>query len=480
MDQINPISYPLPQNLARLSEESPVLVAFSGGEDSSVLLHLLANDAKRIGFPLYAAHFNHKIRHLDAERDAEFCKNEAQRLGIPFFLGEADVPALAKEHGTGLEEEGRICRYEFFERVMEENGIRILVTAHHADDQAETVLLHLLRGSGVEGLRGIQPCRPFGKHGYIVRPLLQVEKARISLYALENHVPHVVDATNGDESYARNYLRSQVIPLLYRIQPSLASTVGRLAQNVGQANDFIEKEASDFLKDKLPTSLPLTELQKLHPAPRARAISVAFETVSGGSHLEKVHIDSLLSLCEGAQPHSSISLPRGFCGAIENGSLVLVRGNDLPCRTVNYEIPITEGVFYPNEKIKIDIKQVKKIQDSHIGHSALTLCISDESARGAVLRPRRAGDTIRVRKMTKSVKKIMNEKKLPLELRNALPMLALPQSNEVLWIPSVAIGDALTSAKPKPTYEGTVWQISITLNESNVDTCNIYNTPGGI
>lgn len=448
------ISYRSPHVLAGMPGDAAVLLALSGGEDSSVLLHLLAEDARREGYPLFAAHFNHRIRGEEAERDARFCRELADSLGIPLIVGSADVPALAREHGTGLEEEARELRYAFFAHVMEERGIKLLVTAHHAMDQAETVLLHMLRGSGTEGLRGILPCRPFGD-GFIVRPLLEVKKSDISRYAAENNIEFVTDSTNSDDAYARNFLRSRVIPLLTELQPSLERSLARLAENVGQADDLIEFEALNFLKDKPQSSLPLAELQKLHPAPRSRAISIAFETVSGGSHLEKVHIDSLLSLCERARPHSSISLPRGFCGAIEGDSLVFsTDAHGGSAELADYEIPLAEGCYCPCDGVRLEITQVEAVGRKDPN----TLYIPKSLADGALIRPRRPGDEIRLRKMTRSVKKLLNEKKLPIELRSRLPLLA--RGSDVLWIPSLAIGDGVFGGG---ACGGILWRITVRL-----------------
>ena len=138
----NKILYVSPYILANLPKETPVLLAFSGGADSSALLSLLAEDSIKNGFSLSVAHFNHQIRGEEAERDARFCEGEAEKYNLPFYLGSADVPALAKDHKNSLENEAREQRYAFFEKVMRENGIQILVTAHHAEDNTETVLLH--------------------------------------------------------------------------------------------------------------------------------------------------------------------------------------------------------------------------------------------------------------------------------------------------------------------------------------------------
>ena len=185
MKSNNTISYQSPCDLALLPKKSPVLVAFSGGADSSALLHLLVNDAKINGFTVHAAHFHHGIRADEADRDAQFCQSVAQKYDIPFYLAKADVPALAKEHGNSVENEAREQRYAFFEQIMRENDIPVLVTAHHAEDNAESIMLHILRGSGITGLRGIQKCRPFANNLKLVRPLLECKKQDILDYCAQ-------------------------------------------------------------------------------------------------------------------------------------------------------------------------------------------------------------------------------------------------------------------------------------------------------
>lgn len=451
------ISYRSPRSLAGLAPDAPVLLALSGGEDSCVLLDLLAEDARRNGFTLVAAHFNHKIRGEEAERDAEFCRALAESYNIPFTLGSADVPRLAREHGTGIEEEARAQRYAFFESVMSERGIKLLATAHHAQDQAETVLLHVLRGSGIGGLRGILPCRQFGS-GYIVRPLLEAEKSDISRYAREHGLKFVTDSTNSDETYARNFLRSSVIPLLTELQPSLARSLARLAENAGQADSLIEEQTRELVK-KTGYPIPLSELSEVHIAVRARALSNAFEEFSGGSHLEKTHIDALLALCENARPHSSVSLPSGMRGTVEQNAVVFakeLRTHAGACE--DYCIPLAEGTYSPCEGVKIEISRVYGYGDKN--KDKMTLCLPSDLADGAILRPRREGDTVRVRGMTKSVKKLMNEKKLALGKRAVMPMLV--RDGEILWIPSVAISESIAE---RHAAEGSIlWKIAVSVD----------------
>ena len=177
-----------PHILSGMLANTPILLALSGGADSSALLFMLCEYCKKSGAPLAVAHVNHMIRGEDAERDRDFCRSLAKKLGLPFYLLEADVPALAREHKRGLEEEARITRYEFFEKVMRENSIPLLATAHNATDNAETVIFNLTRGSGLHGMCGIPPTREFSG-GRIIRPLLKMSKDEILAFCRENGIP---------------------------------------------------------------------------------------------------------------------------------------------------------------------------------------------------------------------------------------------------------------------------------------------------
>ena len=202
-----------PQALAGLDKTTPVLLAFSGGADSRALLHFLATRANEDGFPLTLAHVNHGIRGEEALRDRGFCQAVAETYGLELCILDADIPSLAKEHGRGLEEEARVVRYEYFERLMRERRIPLLATAHHADDNLETVLFHLCRGTGLSGLCGIAPTRDLA-YGILTRPLLQVSRREILAYCHNNNLEYVTDSTNSDTAYARNRIRGEVIPIL--------------------------------------------------------------------------------------------------------------------------------------------------------------------------------------------------------------------------------------------------------------------------
>ena len=170
-----------PWRLAGCAPGTPVLTGLSGGADSVALTHLLARCAARDGFPLTALHVHHGIRGAEADRDAAFCAAFAKALGVELITVRVDVPALAEASGDGLETAARDARYRVFEAVMRERGIPLLATAHHADDNAETVLFRLCRGTGLRGLCGIPACRQLGD-GWVTRPLLPFTKEELLSY----------------------------------------------------------------------------------------------------------------------------------------------------------------------------------------------------------------------------------------------------------------------------------------------------------
>lgn len=438
------ISYTSPYILANLPKNTPVLLAFSGGADSSALLHLLKEDAQDNHFKFHAAHFNHQIRGEEAERDAKFCEKVCQSLDIPFHLGKADVPTLAKANGNSIESEARAQRYAFFERVMRENEIKILVTAHHAEDQVETIMLHILRGSGVNGICGIQKCRPFANDLYLTRPLLKAQKRDILALCEQNKIDFVIDSTNDDTQYMRNAIRHEIIPKLYELQPNLYEVFDRLSTNARDADTFINASASEFIQNECCENIPLASFNELFDAQKSKVLSLLFEERYGAS-LENVHINAIIELCQKAVPHSSISLPQKTCAKIENNILVFENEAKTTNDVTFTPVPFSEGITDTGCGVIIKIEK-NPIQKSN--NNLLSLDVKCELLdEGAHFRARNEGDVIFVGKMNKKAKKLISEKKIPLGMRKILPILV--SKNEILWIPSVAVCDRVKTDKIK-------------------------------
>ena len=215
-----------------------VLCAVSGGADSMCLLHLLLQAAPEGGFQVEAAHFNHGLRGDEAQRDEEFVRAQCVRWQVPLTVGRGDVGDFARREGQTIEEAARTLRYAFLEERAQAAGCTHIATAHNADDNLETLLLHLVRGAGLHGLAGIPPRR-----GKLIRPLLAVSRREIEAYLTEHGIPHVEDSTNTDAAYARNRLRHQVIPILRALNPRLSEHTAQTMGFLRSDNDYLNAQA---------------------------------------------------------------------------------------------------------------------------------------------------------------------------------------------------------------------------------------------
>lgn len=251
-----------------LPDGARVLCAVSGGADSMCLLRLLKDLEGERGIRVFAAHFEHGLRGEESLRDMRFVEEYCRENGIPCLTERGEVRRYAEKEGLGLEEAARRLRYDFLERAAESFGCDRIATAHTADDNAETLLLNLLRGSGTRGLGGIPPRR-----GKIIRPLLETSRAEIEAYLAEKGVPHVEDASNADLSFSRNRLRRLVLPLLREMNPALNETLGRTAALLRQDEAFLCGLADEWIEASFDgESLPLNELRELHPAVAGRVL----------------------------------------------------------------------------------------------------------------------------------------------------------------------------------------------------------------
>ena len=227
-----------------------VLVAFSGGPDSVCLLSVLFSLKKVLGIGLSALHVHHGLRGAEADRDEAFCRELAQKMGVPFESVHVDVPRLVREKGLSEEEAARILRYEALEKTLErrtdkkdpegETGRGWIAVAHHADDQAETILLNLLRGSGLKGMTGMRPVR-----GHIIRPQLESGRQEILKYLSEKQLAFCVDHTNLENDHTRNYLRNEILPrLTEEINKKSAEHIAAAGQMIFEADAFLEESAA--------------------------------------------------------------------------------------------------------------------------------------------------------------------------------------------------------------------------------------------
>lgn len=310
---------------------TPVLCAVSGGLDSMCLLHLLSTWGRERNMTVTAAHFNHQLRGAESDRDEQFVRDWCAAHGVPFVSGRGDVPALAAEEGLSLEEAARNARYAFLAQQQREGGYTFVLTAHHADDNAETMLLNLLRGTGLRGLSGIPAFR-----GALARPFLRITRQELAEYAAEHHIPHVEDATNADpDAAARNRIRLQVMPLLKELNPRAVENMTRTAELLAQDEQALELAAGQLLRAAraepgVKAELPLECCEEQPKAVWSRAIWSMMCVVCGRQKdLACAHVEAVCDLVRGV-PGREVSLPYGMTARREADALVIFRSLPLP------------------------------------------------------------------------------------------------------------------------------------------------------
>ncbi len=448
-----PEGFTSPSQLSGLPHCSAILVGFSGGADSTALLHILKTYADIHGARLCAAHVNHGIRGDEADRDESFCRLFANKFGIEFFSKKVNIPEIAKISGESIETAARRIRYEYFSDLMKEQNIPLLATAHNADDNLETIIFNIARGTGLSGVCGIPPCRAC-TGGILVRPILGMEKSEILEYCAHNQLEFVTDSTNLNTEYTRNKIRKDIAPKLKELNSGAVKNAYRMSQNLREDSSFIENTAVCFAEE-LGESHEI-DTERLISAPCAvtnRVLMHLYAHLTDGKTLEEVHIKALRALAEKNIPHSSVSLPNGIIGVMENGKLVLctAKENEKPATYENYFYPLYEGsniISQTNCEIFISTSHNSK----NVYKKSILLSLDFDKINGQLIaRSRESGDKIKINGFSKSLKKLMNEKKIPLSVRSRIPVIC--DDNEIVAVPLLGICD---KAKAKKSCENFV------------------------
>jgi tRNA(Ile)-lysidine synthase len=275
-----------------------VVVGVSGGVDSMVLLHLLNAYRQELNLFLIAAYVNHGLRPGESEREAELVRNESSRLGLPFEYGQFDVREFQKSGGLSPQDAARRIRFHFFRNLLKKNQAQKIALGHNADDQVETVLLRLIRGTGLRGLKGMLPIR----EGGVIRPLLEVWRRDIESFALEKKIPFALDSSNLKEDYLRNRLRLSLIPLIEKeYQPNFKEVILKTSRVLREENDYVEKASAEIYEKIVREemggcSFRLSEYQSLPNAIQWRILQkIAERTDEGeiGMEEEKVNLSRI-------------------------------------------------------------------------------------------------------------------------------------------------------------------------------------------
>ena len=414
------------------------LIGLSGGADSVLLLLLTERLSKKEGFPLFALHVEHGIRKDEAERDLAFSRSLCASLSVPFFEHRVSVPTLAAERGEGIEETARRVRYDALFNTAKKCGVGAVLTAHHASDHAETVLLNLLRGTGIKGLCGIPAVRE--ENGILVlRPLLLLSREEIESALADVRADYVTDSTNADTAYRRNYVRHKIIPRLRKVNPALERSLLRLSESVKSDADYLDGEAKKaFFAMAQDASLNAEALSKMHPAISYRVLLLLYrEAFPEAPYPNRVHTDAFFArLAQGGD--FSLPFPSGISLASEGGRVRFLKGK-IPFLFEEQEILYGEnhladgGILLLLEKGSIpEIANVYKLS-IHRDVSSATI------NGGLYVRSKRDGDSYRFGGVTHKLKKLFCDAKLTHAQREHTPVLC--DGEGILWVPRFGVRD---------------------------------------
>ncbi len=373
--------------LGREAVGETLVCAVSGGADSMALLWGLYLLKDKLKISLSAAHFNHGLRGEESDRDENFVRQFCEAYQIPFVCGRGQVTAGKK----GLEAAAREARYGFFAGLPGK-----IATAHTADDNAETVLMHLVRGTGLKGLGGIAPV-----NGKYIRPMLGITRQEVISFLAEYSIPYVTDSSNETDDFLRNRLRHHVMPLLKQENPRLAENLSAMAMQLRQDAEALET----------PAETDVEKLQKMAPAYRSRSLAALLEHF-GVREPEREHIALAEKLVFSHKPSGRVNLPGGVTVCRNYGKLEKLEEAQA-FAPVELTCPgqVTVGEF-----------QITCTPGDRVVNTPDCFTVT---ARGTVwVRPRQAGDTMKAYGGTKSLKKLFIDKKIPAAQRPLVPVIA--------------------------------------------------------
>ena len=411
-----------------------LLVACSGGPDSLALLDVLDILRAAGGAELVCAHYEHGMRGADSLEDAHFVEAFCAARAIPFVCEAGDVPVYARAHRLSLETAARVCRYEFLHRVQTERGCDAVVLAHHADDLAETVLLRILRGTGTQGLAAMREWD--GRH---LRPLLGVTRAEVEAYVAERGLMPRHDATNDALDARRNRIRHELLPQLARTyNPAVRDALTRLSVLAAEEDDLLSALArTEFERAAHPEGLSLAVLRTLHPAMQRRVLRLFWAQKTGAvrdfSYLHEERMRALI-FAEGA---ARAEMQSGWYAAVRCGVLTLMRPAQASAQNKEIILSFTAEYGIINfQGIQFEFRHLSCMTaDDWVRMEHCAAVYADRAQLPPlVLRTRRAGDFMQLPIGRKKLKDILIDDKIPREERDAIPLLALADTQEIFWI----------------------------------------------
>lgn len=407
-----------------LKKDDCIIVATSGGPDSMCLLHLLCELKDKLSLKLIVAHVNHKLR-SESEEEAAFVREVCLENNLIYEYME-----ILEYNDDNLENDARIKRYEFFDKLVKKYHAKYLMTAHHGDDLMETILMRLTRGSSLKGYSGFR--KKLKEENYtIVRPLITETKKDIERYMDDHHYKYYIDKSNFSEKYTRNRYRMHVLPFLKKEDPKVHHKFLKFSEELMEANTFIEgyvKELITKISDK--NGIKIDELLKLDKFLLKKVVEYT---------LSKIYIDDLflindkhtnliVGLIKSDKSNTEVNLPNGYLGVKSYNYYKIVKIN----KEDSYEYILEDKLILPNHMV------IKRLQEKEGKSNYIIRLNSKEIKLPIIVRSRQIGDKIEIKNLggTKKIKDIFIDEKIPVEKRKTIPIVT-DSNNMILWLPGV-------------------------------------------
>jgi len=408
-----------------LSIGDHVLVGLSGGPDSVCLLQILNILKPAYKLKISAAYIDHGLRPEDVPKEIEFCRNLCNRLGISFYTQSINVKEFAKTEKVSIQEAARILRYGALEQISININAHKIALAHNADDQAETVIMRLLRGAGPAGLSGIPPVRK-----KIVRPLIEVERAEIEKFLSEKNISYIIDPSNESLKYLRNRIRKTLMPVIKSISPKATRIISKTADILREENDYINVAVTKALmrlmsrKTDKTVELFCNPMEVLNLVILRRSLRVAIDSVRGLKGLTFDHIEDIIKLIKTGKPGDRIYLPKGI-RAIKGYSTLVITAEP-PRKLSTYEITEPQEIYLKEASVVLSLKEIKRQELKDFGDGKNTIYADlDKIKFPLIVRARKPGDYFYPFGFGKK-KKLQDffvDEKIPRDERDTVPVI---------------------------------------------------------
>lgn len=411
-----------------IEDGDKIVLGLSGGPDSVCLLHILYRLKEKLDIEVYAAHLNHQIRGIEAQKDALYITQLCENLGVTSFVKSIDVPKYCKENGLSVEEGARKLRYEMFEEIKQKTKSNKIAIGHNLNDQAETILMRIMRGTGLQGLRGIEYIRD----NNIIRPILDIDRKDIEAYCEEYELNPRIDHTNLETIYTRNKIRLELIPYMKdNFNPNVIESIVRMSNSLKTDSDYIQEESEIKFKEvsnlqENACEIDIQKYSKLHNAIKVRVLRKGIKHILGDTNfVDQKHIEDIMQLEDNKKIDKMITLPRGIF-AYRRKNTILLTNKEIVNETIEFCYNLPSNGFIKVKELNLVLEtqtmNIDRYKSMKLDKKSKAFDFGKVKG-GIVVRSRHEGDKIKLSAGSKKIKDLFIDLKIPREERCNVPII---------------------------------------------------------